>query len=89
MFYSEFVMKQTIYAVGLLIATSGAFGQLSKEEIKTVQKEMKSQTPEQYLLLKEDLASSKSKVITLEQEVESAISDKQLLESEIKDYNFV
>ena len=79
-------MKQIIYTIGLFIVATSAFGQLSKEEEKQILKQMKSQTPEQYVLVKEELSTAKKKVIELETELEEVKAEKVLLETEVKDY---
>lgn len=79
-------MRKYIYTIGLSLFTSIAFGQMTKEEAKAIQKEMKTQTPEQYVQVKEDLEASKAQVVELEEQLETVTSEKALLESEVKDY---
>jgi hypothetical protein len=79
-------MKKIIYTVGLSLITTLSFSQMTKDEIKVVSKQMKSQTAEQFVQTAEDLLSAKSQVVELEGELETVLSEKVLLDSEVKDY---
>jgi hypothetical protein len=87
-FHSNFIglMKKIIYTIGFSLLAFASFSQMTKEETKVIQKQMKTQTPEQYVQIQEDLQASKSQVVELEGELETVTSEKALLESEVKDY---
>ena len=79
-------MKKILYTFGLSLLTSMAFAQMTKDEVKVVAKQMKSQTPEQFVQTAEDLLAAKSQVIVLEDQLGLVNSKNALLDSEIKDY---
>lgn len=78
-------MKKLVYLL-VLVVSSSVFGQLTKEQQKAVSKQMKSQTPEQYLQTQQDLEDAKKRAIELEEQVELLEGEKEQLEAEINDY---
>ncbi len=79
-------MKKILLALGFALLASASFAQLSKTEKKAIKKEIKNQTPEQFVQTKNDLADATQKVMSLESDLETSSSEKALLESEVKDY---
>ena len=79
-------MKKIIFTVGLALVTVFSFAQMSKTELKAIKKQIKKQTPEQFVQTKTDLAEATQKVMSLESDLETSSSEKALLESEVKDY---
>tara|TARA_B100000809_G_scaffold39446_1_gene34545 strand:+ start:29 stop:715 length:687 start_codon:yes stop_codon:yes gene_type:complete len=79
-------MKKILYTFGLSLLTSLTFAQMTKDEVKVVAKQMKSQTPEQFVQTAEDLLAAKSQVIELEDKLELVTFERASLDSEVKDY---
>ena len=79
-------MKKIIYTLSLSLLTSVTFAQMTKDEIKVVSKQMKSQSPEQFVQTAKDLVAAKSQVVELEDQLETVSAQKTMLDSEVKDY---
>ena len=67
-------MRKYLYTIGLSLLATVSFGQMSKDLTKAIQKEMKTQTPEQYVQVAQDLQAAKKQVIVLEGQLETVSS---------------
>ena len=78
-------MKKFVYILALIFCGS-AFGQLSKEQEKAVQSQMKAITPEQFLENQREFEKSKKAIKDLEAQVEQLNAENDALNTEIIEY---
>ena len=78
-------MKKFVYLL-ILFLSSSMFGQLTDEQQKTIIKQMKTQTPEQYLQNLENSEASRVKIKELEAKIDALNLEKETLQAEILEY---